>query len=421
MPIHKIDAAGHWLRADAAASYLRMLAAGMPAGGIDVFGRTLEAQKAVYRAYLQGGPLAARPSANAPHVKGVAMDAHTTTAGKYAPSSAHVWLTVGGDGSSKPKAGERLRAHDFGWSRTVPSERWHFGYDPARDKRRAPDLAARLKALGYKDTAAFQKAHKLTADGIDGPVTWSALLSNPKPATPVVVIPSPVPPGEIRLRVAEVNCLSIRFSLTWLSRRADLVRVMKAAAADVYLMNECNETMRDYLRSKMPGGANRWLVWPRGEQAIMFDALKFTPTGKTEIAFTSYHGGLLAPLVDKASGRTVTFGSYHLPPNSLTTQAEQQRYFRKFLDAVPNGLAIIGGDGVNSETWAGAAMTSVRKQAANSSTRDKPTYKASITDHLWSDSQIQWRGYTVIPTKGSSDHNLIVGACTIPAPTVPTN
>ena len=66
-----VDAAGNRLRADAAASYLRMLAAGMPAGGVDVFTRTLAQQAALYAAYKAGrGPIAAKPSPTAPHIDG---------------------------------------------------------------------------------------------------------------------------------------------------------------------------------------------------------------------------------------------------------------------------------------------------------------------------------------------------------------
>lgn len=168
---------GGRLRGDAAASLMRMRAAGMPSGGIDVYSRTLEKQKELYSAYKAGrGPLAAPPNPDAPHVRGCAIDLQTTRNGKYAPSAAHVWLSVGGDGSSKPKAGEKLRAHSYGWYRTAKPERWHYTYNPARDTEAKADLAARLKKLGAKNVKAFQRDQGLTVDGKAGPQTWTALL-----------------------------------------------------------------------------------------------------------------------------------------------------------------------------------------------------------------------------------------------------
>lgn len=188
--MYKIPGAGT-LRGDAAASYLRMLTAGMPAGGVDVFSRTMAQQAELRRRYEAGiGPIAAKPSPSAPHIKGVAMDLQTTRGGKYAPSDAHRWMSAGGDGAGKPRAGEKLRAHAYGWRRTVPSERWHYAYDPARDAKAAADLKARLKALGHADVKAFQRSAGLTADGKAGPQTWTALLSV-KPAPPAE---TPQPP-----------------------------------------------------------------------------------------------------------------------------------------------------------------------------------------------------------------------------------
>ena len=182
---------GGRLRGDAAASLLRMRAAGMPAGGIDVYSRTMAQQAELRRRYEAGiGPLAAKPSPTAPHIKGVAIDLQTTRSGKYTPSDAHRWLTAGGDGSSPPKAGEKLRCHPYGWRRTVPSERWHFAYDPAKDTKAAADLKARIKALGHRDVRAFQRAAGLTVDGKAGPQTWTALLLA-KPAPPAE---TPQPP-----------------------------------------------------------------------------------------------------------------------------------------------------------------------------------------------------------------------------------
>ena len=213
MTMVKVDAAGHWMRADAAASYLRMLADGMPAGGIDVFGRTLAQQADLYARAHERGVTTAPPTPNAPHVRGVAFDSHTTTGGRYTPSPAHLWLTEGGNGA-KRVAGESIRAHEYGWFRTVPSERWHFAYDPARDKHMpgavtypaairkgakgetVRRLQAALRSAGYRGdllnrvlvgvdgafgsateraVKRWQKAHKLTVDGIVGAKTWASL------------------------------------------------------------------------------------------------------------------------------------------------------------------------------------------------------------------------------------------------------
>ena len=214
MAMVKIDAAGHWMRADAAASYLRMLAAGMPAGGIDVFGRTLAQQADLYARAHERGVTTAPPTPNAPHVRGVAFDSHTTTGGRYTPSPAHAWLTEGGDGA-KRVAGEMIRANDYGFYRTVPGERWHFAYDATRDKHMpgvptypatirngakgatVRKLQTALRAAGYRGdllnrvlvgvdgefgpatvraVKRWQKAHRLTADGAVGPATWRSLL-----------------------------------------------------------------------------------------------------------------------------------------------------------------------------------------------------------------------------------------------------
>ncbi len=151
---------GGMLRADAAASYLRMRAAGMPAGGVQVFYRSLKKQAKLFHLHQLGlGPLAAKPTPNAPHVRGVAMDLRTGGLGAYHPSAAHLWLSHGGDGSTRPKPGEKLRSHAFGWRRSVPSERWHYGYDPARDHKRSTDLRGRvgLDKLDQRGSAGLDK------------------------------------------------------------------------------------------------------------------------------------------------------------------------------------------------------------------------------------------------------------------------
>lgn len=192
----KINRKGDWLRKDAAYSYLRMINAGCPQGGIDVFGRHLAQQTKLYALWRAGkGNYAAFPNPRAPHVRGVAFDTHTTTSGKYDPSAAHVWLTRGGRGSV-PSGDEKIRANEFGFFRTVHGrykERWHFAYDPAKDGRngfqsRYFKLQQALQAADYKVMAdgvfgletytvlgKFQKDHAMPVTYVDGPETWAVL------------------------------------------------------------------------------------------------------------------------------------------------------------------------------------------------------------------------------------------------------
>ena len=181
---------GKWLEAAAAASYKRMLKDGMPTGGIASAGRTYAEQRRLWKLYLTGrGNLAARPGTSR-HESGRALDITRRTA-------AQLWAVKGGD-PMKRKSGEHIRANDYGWYRTVPTEAWHFAYDPTKDKHRPkgyPTLrigstGVWVKALqkklnvtadgffGLKTKAAVkaaQKANGLTVDGIAGPVTLKKL------------------------------------------------------------------------------------------------------------------------------------------------------------------------------------------------------------------------------------------------------
>lgn len=87
MQTTKINAAGQWLRPDAAASYLRMIADGMPSGGISAqgAGRTRAVQLWLYALWKAGrGNLAAFHSL---HEQGAALDMTRGT-------PAQRWMTV---------------------------------------------------------------------------------------------------------------------------------------------------------------------------------------------------------------------------------------------------------------------------------------------------------------------------------------
>lgn len=236
--------------------------------------------------------------------------------------------------------------------------------------------------------------------------------------------PPPTTSDAVQLRVAELNCLdpNIRQSDGKLhpltdARKAGIVKAVLSAAADVYLVNECPERTRFVIRDALPGGRARWKVWERGAQAIIFDSQRLAYSTSKRVSFTNYHGGVIAPLADRATGRQLVLGSYHLPPNSLASQAGQKIDVGLFTAAAGQfpGVRIIGGDGMDDTRWA-APLVDVRsgKQA------DRPTYKGkAITDRIHVDGTVKVRGYGVRDTGRGSDHDLIVTAITIPA-SVPT-
>ena len=123
-----INAKGQWLRSDAAASYARMLAAGMPEGGISSLGagRTYDEQKALYKAYVSGHGNLAAPPGKSKHETGCALDISRGT-------PAHTWATQGGI-RLQTKLTEKIKANEFGWYRTVPTEAWHLQYIPEKDQ-----------------------------------------------------------------------------------------------------------------------------------------------------------------------------------------------------------------------------------------------------------------------------------------------
>lgn len=131
----KTIAPGRKLRADAANSYKRARAAGMPAGGLNSAYRSLASQEALflarYRVQWTGrgkyndarwykGKRYVRVSSagmvavpgKSKHTTGVALDVSTS-------SAAHRWLLSHGA--------------RFGWRRTISAEPWHWEYDAKRD------------------------------------------------------------------------------------------------------------------------------------------------------------------------------------------------------------------------------------------------------------------------------------------------
>ena len=288
---------GGRLRGDAAASYLRMRADGMPAGGVDVFYRSLAKQAELYRLYLAGkGNLAAKPSRHAPHVRGVAMDLRTGGKGPYKPSEAHKWLTKGGNGKLQPQPGEKLRAHAYGWRRTVPSERWHFGYSRAGDTERAADLRARLLLLGFEMVEDFQREQGLKIDGEDGPATWQALL-----AMTGMGGAAAMPPAALKFRFGHSGFGDLAGGApgpgAWLSTQLD---------CSVYALTGVSESVRNAIRDAL-GGQDRWKVYPIGTTTVLWNADKWLHSGRADVTFAHAEpaGAVRAQLTSRSNGRSL--------------------------------------------------------------------------------------------------------------------
>ncbi|MBK7823379.1 MAG: hypothetical protein IPJ61_20550 [Tessaracoccus sp.] len=421
---YPVDQAGHTLRGDVAAAYLRALKAGMPAGGVDVFMRTLEEQRVLFETARKRGIIAARPTFHAPHVDGRALDFHTTTAGKYAPSAAFVWAMQGATGSSKPKAGERPRIRAFGFYRSVPSERWHLEYDRDLDKHRAADLAERLRLLGCSSVKAFQHLNALDPDGVDGPLTWSALLgaTYPVAGTPTPV-PDPVPvptpaPAAVDFRAATYNAELKRFGGGPYS--VDAAFVDDVLRPSVLLAQEVDEQARDSIRA-----ATGFKVYPFGTVALFWDGAKYSWGDRLELDLgTPYHKMIATLLTSKRNGASFVAASVHIRASDAIGGSHDNKVAGKRADVAkviaklaqyPN--VVVGGD------WSSDPRDQLVKAGYRIVTPFVDTYDPDGFDPL---DLIAVRGDIDDRTGGSehatsaSDHDGMVGNLTLRTP-VPTS
>lgn len=113
---------GGSLSADAAASYNRMRAAGLPAGITSSF-RSRAEQTRLRNLYLAGKGNYALPPGQSKHETGYSLDV---------PEPARSWMAA------------NARAH--GWRRTNSSEPWHYDYFPAEDQHKGRRSATVSKA-----------------------------------------------------------------------------------------------------------------------------------------------------------------------------------------------------------------------------------------------------------------------------------
>lgn len=417
-----VDTAGHWLRGDAAASYLRAIADGLPTGGVDVFQRTWDEQAALYDAYVHhGGVVAAKPSWHAPHIDARAFDAHTKgTGGAYDPSAAHTWLTKGGDGSSKPKSGEQLRAHEYGFRRSVPSERWHFEYKPDLDKHRAADLAKRLAVLGFASVASFQRSVGLDDDGVDGPYTWAALLDADYPSPgdpPRIVVPDlPLgPPAPVDFRAATYNAQLRHFGGGPVANNA--VFVDETLRCSVLSAQEVDEPARDSIR-----GATGFKVWAYKTIGVFWDPAKYDHGDRIEVDLgTPYHGMIATELTSRKNGTTFIAAAVHIRSrgafgSDAAASAGKKADVKKVLEKLAgHPRVMLGGD------WSSDPLAALQAAGYTIATPHVDSYNEPGIQRT---DAVYVKGITIRPggqehETDASDHDGLVAKLTLPAPGEP--
>jgi hypothetical protein len=219
--------------------------------------------------------------------------------------------------------------------------------------------------------------------------------------------PTPVPSKVTGVNVATYNCLDTRFG----GKTSDDVAILRKAAASVYLLTECPEKVRTAIRKGL-GGLADWLVWTRDDtkpQAIAFRKAKWQHGAEpSRVTFgpTSYHGGVIAQLTDRVAGNPVQYGSLHLPPRVVASEAKRKSALGDFIDHLDRDLpTIIGGD-FNSTAAGGWLRSAGFTVLATGSTTDA----GKRYDYLAARGDIGWLGDGTVLNPGSaSDHRLVKG------------
>lgn len=225
----------------------------------------------------------------------------------------------------------------------------------------------------------------------------------------------PVPPSDVKktkIRLFEFNTLDERFGPEFDKRLKSIVATIKSCKADAGFLNECPEDARDKIRAML---GDDYLVWVNGTQALIWKKSVLEHFSLAEVVtpdWGSYHGAVVAHFKHAVTGQIFVLGSYHLKPNSISDDGEQQRELRELFTEMRKfkGFRIIGGDGADSDSWL-PGWTDVRVAAKSSSTRTTPTYKNAITDRIHiddsNDEAFVVKGYNV-KKGGGSDHKAIV-------------
>ncbi len=384
-----------WLAGDAAASYLRMLADSGDLTGLVAAGRTYAEQAALYKAYLNGtGNLAARPGTSL-HESGLAIDVTRKT-------PLQTWMATGG-ATMTVHSGEKLRAGEYGWFRTVPSEAWHFRYYRAKDKHRAAALTAKLAELGYPNLKAFQTAHGLTPDGVDGPITWTALLTaTPKDTTT---------PTGVDFRAASYNLQAKRWGGGAYS--ADAAFIEKTLHPSILMVQEAEEAARDTIRE-----ASGFKVWPLGYVGLLWDPAKWDNGPKISKSFgTAYHGVIGCELARRTGGLTLVAAAVHTRPTSAFSSKDAAAVGKRADIAkviallAPYPRVVVGGD------WNTDARAQMEAAGYTLVTPYADTHDNAGVQHfdaIFARGLADRTGGRIKPTK-ASDHHAVIANLTIPA------
>ena len=199
---------------------------------------------------------------------------------------------------------------------------------------RGPDVAelsALLSKLGYNtgtpadefgplmDAAVrdFQTKNGLKVDGEVGPLTTKALeaaAATPEPTPEPTPDPEPTPAGlDFRFGLAAMQASQWGGPKAGTSKRGDYLR--GKLACSVYAVTEMPEVDRDATRQAL-GGMNRWLTFPVGYVAVLFDSTKWKHTGSESVTFgTPYHGAVRAQLVG-GNGQALDVIALHVRPRA---------------------------------------------------------------------------------------------------------
>ena len=108
--------------------------------------------------------------------------------------------------------------------------------------------------------------------------------------------PEPTPAGiDFRFGLAAMQASQWGGPKAGTSKRGDYLR--GKLACSVYAVTEMPEVDRDATRQAL-GGMKRWLTFPVGYVAVLFDSTKWKHTGSESVTFgTPYHGAVRAQLV----------------------------------------------------------------------------------------------------------------------------